>query len=204
MTMPHPMPILTVVDKITAFSSDLMRLVRVPCTAKEGMTVRRYSDDNSMASSSTPAVPSKAPGGEAQYKAYCKYAGQNPSIRESHGTNARFGVGEADGIGIAALSFPVGPVLLTIDILVVDADVPILLSLADMDRLHISYNNLDDKLTHAPDRNLRYCETTVWAPFSTVEQIHVLHVHRIGTPPASSATSGTPVQGKLFNLLKRA
>ena len=88
-------------------------------------------------------------GGIQQYHAYCKHTGQTPEKTKSKSTAIIFGDSQTQTIGYATINMPVGSIWHSFKILLVHADVLILMSLADMDLLKISYNNLSDVATHS-------------------------------------------------------
>lgn len=83
-----------------------------------------------------------------QNKAYCNFVGCNPDISKEGFERIKFGIGETKAIGTASCIFPVDNIWFTIVMYVVDVDVPILLSLVDMDRLCLAYDNTVNILTH--------------------------------------------------------
>ena len=98
---------------------------------------------------------------------------------------------------------PIGDMFVSFDIHVVDADIPILFSLADLDKNQLFYDNTKDLLIHRPTGNFARVTRkfghplVTWNPFIkcmfTVQELSRLH-RRFGHPQAM----------KLFNFLKRA
>jgi len=86
--------------------------------------------------------------GIGQYLAYCAYVGIDPKTDSANVTVCAFRVGEVQS-RVAEVQFPFSGRLLEILLHVVDADVPMLLSLADMDILGLYYNNVSDLLIHS-------------------------------------------------------
>lgn len=83
-----------------------------------------------------------------KYNAYCKYVEHEHKINDNKVKNVKFGIGETKALGISKCSFPIENNWFRIDVYIVDADVPIPLSLSDMDRLNIYYDNTINVLTH--------------------------------------------------------
>ena len=81
----------------------------------------------------------KSTGGYGQFEAL---QAADPSIRLDTSTkgqvNIQFGIGSASSIGTTELNSPVGKIQFHI----IYVDTPFLLSLADIDRLQVYYNNL--------------------------------------------------------------
>ena len=92
-------------------------------------------------------------GGSAKYRAYCCLVGTPPDIDLSNRIVCHFGVGNAKSLGVATISFPLKDQKLSVSIHILDEDLPLLLSLADMDRLQLYYNNVEDKLIHTVTGN---------------------------------------------------
>lgn len=96
-----------------------------------------------------------------------------------------------------------GGIYLTFDIHVVEADVPILLSLADMDRIRIHYNNLTHTLHHNPSGASISVSRQFGHPFikwnnftdSFFSESELRRLHK---------RFGHPTADKLLNLLKRS
>lgn len=142
-------------------------------------------------------------GGVEQYRAYCKLMGRSPVIDPKRKCAIHFGNGSTTSIGIAVVDFPLGPTWVSIDVHVLTTRVPILLSLADMDRLQIFYNNLNDKViqpeTNATQPIIRkfghpfICWDHNSASFFTETELRRLH-RRFGHPSSR----------KLISLLERA
>lgn len=117
--------------------------------------------------------------------------------------NVKLGIGQTKSLGSATCSFPIEHFWFTIKVYIVDADVPLLLSLADMDRLGLAYDNVVDVLIHkesgaqAPmQRNFGH-PILIWSRnlvcFFNISELNRLH-RRFGHPAAE----------KLHNLLRRA
>ena len=140
--------------------------------------------------------------GKAQYDAYCALTGRGAPLTPSSATCA-FGMGATEALGAALVSFPVGDLVLKTSFHVVDADTPFLLCLADMDRLGLVYDNLEDRLIHAASGNSAPITRVnghpflQWSPITqcllTETEIRRLH-KRFGHPHAD----------KLYHLLRRA
>lgn len=76
-------------------------------------------------------------GGLSQYKAYCAFVGDSTSIDESRQASVILGDVRHRAIGMARIRFPLGPTFCAFDIYLVDFFLPLLLSLADMDRMKV-------------------------------------------------------------------
>ena len=138
-----------------------------------------------------------------QYRAYCSYTGKKPQIRESS-SRITFGKGSSCSSGIAKCTIPFGTFTIDFEVqILADADIPILLSLADMDRMMLKYDNIQDILEHIPSGEkvsvhrkyghpfYKWCNMTI--SLFTEQELRRLH-KRFGHPSSE----------KLFNLLKRA
>ena len=102
--------------------------------------------------------------GQAQYQAYCAVFGLNPTLAPSD-SSCSFGVGSASALGSAEVPFPVGSMVLKATFHIVDADVPFLLCLADMDRLGVYYDNIDDQLIHKGSGHFAQIQRVYGHPF---------------------------------------
>lgn len=79
-----------------------------------------------------------------QYIAHCTSTRRSKKLHLSETKNVQFGIGKICKIGFAICSFPLESVLFCIQVFIANADIPLLLSLADMDRLAITYGNLNN------------------------------------------------------------
>ena len=142
--------------------------------------------------------------GESQFLAYWQYTGYHPKIRETSNSTVRFGKGSSKSKGTALLRIPFGSTIFEVDVHILpDTDVPILLSLQDMDSLGIYFDNLTNRLHHKVSNEYESIERFYGHPFYkwsnmmqcfyTESELRRLH-RRFGHP-------GTD---KLFNLLKEA
>lgn len=87
--------------------------------------------------------------GETQYLAYCKTIGKEPKVDPSHAACCHFAIGFSQSKGVARIFSPIGPHWLPFEVHIVNADIHILLSIDDVDRLGLSLNNLGDALIHS-------------------------------------------------------
>lgn len=104
---------------------------------------------------------------------------------------------------MSCLTMPIGSIFLSFDIHVLDAEIPILLSLADMNKHQLIFLNPFNKVTHLPFGesgrvNLKFGHPMVtWNRFIkymfTMNELKLLH-RRFGHPTVD----------KLYNLLKCA
>lgn len=142
--------------------------------------------------------------GHAQYQAYCKYTGASPNIDKERSSTVMFGKGSVTSTGVARITMPFRSMLISFDIHVLEnTDVPILLSLHDMDKLGIYFNNLVNLLVQPSSQNSVPVQRRYGHPFYkwcnitscmyTKNELNRLH-RRFGHPSAD----------KLYNLLKRA
>ena len=142
-------------------------------------------------------------GGLSQYRAYCRHIGKPESIDTSKTIHFKFGISGKDSVGRARVKFPIKNIMLEFSVQIVDDDLPILLLLADMDRLGIFFNNLQNHLIHHHSKertiNSRFFGHPFirWDPlqqcFFTYTELKRLH-KRFGHPHTD----------KLYNLLQRA
>ena len=108
----------------------------------------RYSADHFYGVMIDTGAAKKSTGGLAQFEAYCKEFGDQEDCRLDRKTSGsvvvRYGIGKTSSIGSVNIETPVGKVTFH----VMDADLPFLLSLWDMDRLGIHFNNITNKVIH--------------------------------------------------------
>lgn len=67
--------------------------------------------------------------------------------------------------GVATVEFPVYNIVLKCSMHIINSDLPNLLSLADMGRLGVYYNNLENKLYHVPSGFTSKCLRQKDRPF---------------------------------------
>lgn len=84
----------------------------------------------------------------AQYRLYCRQVGQLENIDGTHRVNCRSGISDTTSRSIAMITFLLKHLSFKVKMHIVDDDVPLLLSLAGMNRISIFYNNLKEKLVH--------------------------------------------------------
>lgn len=87
-------------------------------------------------------------GGYGQYQAYSRQKVQPESIDKTRMVHCKFGIGAATSNGMEKVCLPVQNVLLSLSVHIVDGDVPLMISLEDMDRMKLVYINLQDRLQH--------------------------------------------------------
>jgi len=141
--------------------------------------------------------------GYNQYMAYCAFVGTSPKIDKAKSARVGFGMGKTISQGVAECEIIVGELRLSFEIHVVDADVPLLFSLADMDKHKVFYNNLVDKLIHAPTGAFGRVRRKFGHPFLYWNPLY----HCMYTEPELRRLHnrfGHPHTDKLINLLKRA
>lgn len=86
-----------------------------------------------------------------EYSAYCR-ARQKVELDSTRVAKCDFGIGSSRSIGVAKTDFPIENDWFSFHPNVVEADVPTLLSIDDMDRTGAYMNNMKNKLIH-PARN---------------------------------------------------
>lgn len=69
-------------------------------------------------------------------------------INAGNVVKCKFGIGSASSIGTSPYGFPIKYVVMKVNMHIIDADVPLLLSFADMDKHRIRLDNLKSKLYH--------------------------------------------------------
>ena len=144
----------------------------------------------------------KSVGSYEQYLAYCSYVGVNPKINSNGSRNVGFGLSNTTSRGIAVCKMPIGKMIIAIEVQIVDADIPILLSLADLDKHHLLFDNMENTLTHVPTgafskvRRIFGHPFVLWNPFTNClfSKGELSRLHR---------RFGHPSTEKLHNLLKK-
>jgi len=148
--------------------------------------------------------------GSAQFDAYCRDFSLSP-IAELDGSKAGavvacFGIGTSESIGTATVQSPIGDVIFHI----VEAETPFLLSMADMDRLGVVFNNLTNHIVKpSPGNNF----ATPTMAYPVVRQFG--HPFLVWGPTAASYLSevelrrlhrrfGHPSSSRLLRLIERA
>lgn len=145
---------------------------------------------------------SRSTAGYSQYLAYKDYHEEPSDLnKEKAGEiKVRFGIGETSSIGSAMISLPIGYV----EFHIVNADIPFLLCLGDMDRLQVRFDNLNNVLiqdgkAHPVTRRFGHpfaFLTTMFTDgncFLSTQELRQLH-RRFGHPSAN----------RLFKLLDRS
>lgn len=59
-------------------------------------------------------------------------------------------MGKTNSRGVSSLKIPIDQIVISFDVHVVDADIPILVSLADLDKNSLVYDNISGQLIHKP------------------------------------------------------
>ncbi len=140
----------------------------------------------------------------SQYLAYCRHVGQSARIDAKRRTDCRFGIGSARSKGMATSSFPFNAFLLSYDTHIVDGDIPLLLSIAAMDKLKLHFNYIIYELYHELFPALAFLITQqfghlfyLWQPMlrALFTEAELRRLHRL---------FGHPHNEKLYNLLRRA
>lgn len=86
--------------------------------------------------------------GIEQYKPYCNFVGEPPQLDKKNVKNVKSGTGQTNAFGSAAYSFPIENLWFHFSLLIVNAEVPLLFSLADMDQLGLAYQNTNALIIH--------------------------------------------------------
>lgn len=141
--------------------------------------------------------------GKAQYNAYCSFIGRSANIDDSRAARCHFGIGSAISLGTAPISFPIGPIWITFEAHIVDADTPILMCIDDMDRNELYLNNVENVLIHsktkleAPVTRVRGHLFIQWNTLISchLTEIELRRLHR---------RFGHPTTDKLMKLLERS
>lgn len=100
-------------------------------------------------------------GGIAQYRAHCNYTRVRPKIDATKSAMCHFVIGSEKSVGVAVISFPLGPITLKFYVQVVGADVPTVMGTYDMDRNSSYLDNLSNilvfKRSGSTSKNTRTC-----------------------------------------------
>lgn len=83
-----------------------------------------------------------------QYRAYCRHVGEQENIDASKRVCYKLVITGKDSIGRATVKFPMNKITLKFNIHINDEYIPLLLSLADLDRLGIFYKNPANQPVH--------------------------------------------------------
>lgn len=127
-----------------------------------------------------------------QYNAYCYHAGCKPRIDTSKAAMCHFGNGSEISQYTAPISFPVSTLNITLEAhILIDAVVPLLICIDEMDKWGPYFNNITNRLIHLDsnqyisvprDGNHPFIK---WNPFKncnyTTAELHRLH-RRFGPP----------------------
>lgn len=188
-----------------AFAAEMMDIAALHAINKDKFpsAAKRYGSSEFYGIAVDTCCNYHSTGGRNQYIAYCKFVGIEPTMSSPTQIGVKFGVGTTAVTGIAKCYFVIESQIMNFDLHIVEADIPLLLSLADLDRLKLVYNNLNDTLTHIPTKSRAKITRTfghpfiLWDPFRqclfTESELRRLH-RRFGHPHAE----------KLINVLRRA
>ncbi len=86
----------------------------------------------------------------SQYLAYCRHVGESALIDDKRRTDCIFGIGSARWKGMATITFPFNGFVLSHDTHIVGGDIPLLLPIADIDKLKLHFNNIYNEPHHQP------------------------------------------------------
>lgn len=190
-------------DNSASFLASLLDSITAHSLTARVYDRKQYSADKFFGILIDTGCSRSSSGGLDQYRAYCQHIGIDENIDRSKTAVCKFGISSSQSVGVADVEFPISNIVLKFSMHIIDTDLPILLSLADMDRLQVHYNNLEDKLYHVPSGHIakvsrKFDHPFIWwnpiyqCLFSEVE-LRRLH-KRFGHPHAD----------KLYNLLKRS
>lgn len=192
-----------VADNTTAFVACTQDAAASHALTAERCSDFRYNDEYFYGVMIDTGCARASSGGLAQYRAYCRHVGEQEDIDKSKRVFCKFGISGKMSVGRARMKLPINHLVLEFCLYIIDGDLPILLSLADMDKLGIFYNNLRDVLVHQHTNEstevMRFFAHPFvrWNPlqhcFFTYTELKRLH-KRFGHPHSD----------KLYNLLKRA
>lgn len=165
--------------------------------------ITRYDDEHFHGIMIDTGCAKASTGGLKQYKAYCRHIGINEEIDSSKKVHCQFGISGVLSLGTAEISFLIEKLTVNITVHILENDVPLLLSLFDMDLLGVHYNNLEHKLIHPASGMTVDISRQFGHPFITWDsaiqcyftEIEIRRLHK---------RFGLPHQDKLFNLLRRA
>lgn len=189
----------------TEFVSELqdMATAHVLTKAVSKSKVKRYSRKQFYGIAVDTCCSYHSTGSYEQYLAYCSFVGCKPCIDTSKSIRVGFGMGNTKSRGVATCKIPMNALVLSIDIHVVDTDVPILLSLADMNKYQIYYDNTKDLLIHKKSGSTARVQLKFGHPFIVWNpQLNCLYTKAELT--RLHRRFGHPQTEKLVNLLKRA
>lgn len=142
-------------------------------------------------------------GGTSQYRAYCGHTGTQETINSNNKAGCKFGVGGITSKSTDLTQFVINNVWLRAKMHIVDADVPLLLSLAGMDHLRLCFDTITNTIVHlfshatAPFTRNHGQPLITWNPLThclfTESELRRLP-QRFGHPDANN----------LYKLLKRS
>lgn len=136
-------------DHAIAFTSSMKNSQAAYCLTGKPRSPMRYSAKELFGILIDTGAAWGSTANEAQCLAYCHHVGEKPNIKTSRKTTCSFWIGKAESIGTAIVRFPIGKSILSFSVHIVDADIPILLSLKDMDKLVVvHFNNLHNRLEY--------------------------------------------------------
>lgn len=185
-----------------AFLADLFSISEIHAlTMQTGIT--RYDDEHFYGIIIDTGCAKASTGGLKQYKAYCRHIGIDEEIDSSKKVHYQFGISGFLSLGTAKISFPIEKLTFNITVHILENDVPLLLSLFDMDCVGVHYNNLENKLIHPASGMTANISRQFGHPFITwnspiqcyFTETEIRRLHK---------RFGHPHQDKLFNLLRRA
>lgn len=139
-----------------------------------------------------------------QYMAYSYHVGCRTCINRSKAAMCHFGNGSEQFQWTASTSFPLGAITITFDAnILVDANVPLLICIDEIDSWGLYFNNITNRFIHTPSGQYISVARDAAHPFIkwnpvlqcyyTTSELRQLH-HRFGHPHTD----------KLMNLLRKA
>lgn len=135
-------------DEISAFAAQLREVATAHALTRKVYDSTRYRREHFYGVMVDTGAARGSTCSETQYLAYCRQVGKAPSINASRKANCVFGIGSTPSKGIAEIEFPVGNIILTFSVHIVEADVLLPLCLDGMVKMGLFYNNFADKLEH--------------------------------------------------------
>lgn len=135
-------------DNTTAFIACIRdAAVSHALTAERGND-SRYNDEYFYGGMIDTGCGRASTGGLAQHRSYCRPVGEQKDIVTSKKVFCKFGISGKKSVGGACMKLPINHLVLEFSLHIINGDLPILLSLADIDKLGIFYNNLRDVFVH--------------------------------------------------------
>lgn len=139
-------------NNVTSFAAIIRDAAVSHALFSSAPTISRYDETHLYGAVIDTGCSRASSGGFSQYRAYCRQSGVKEEIDTKNKVYCRFGLTGTMSLGRARINFPVNGIILPFYVHVIDVHLPILLSLAHMDRLHVICNNLQNALIHFPSK----------------------------------------------------